>query len=462
MTFRARLVIAATAAVVVAILLASLAAYFATENSLVASLDATLQNQIGSFTNPEIGSLDLAKSFGEAAQAVDTSGQVLGHSNNLSSPLPVGDQVVAVANRKANTYFATVQVNGADWREIVTPAYAKPQVTQGFVIPNFEPIALQVATPLAPVNNQLAHLRVVLGLVAICGVLLAVLLGWLVGRAALRPLNTLTDAVEDVAHTTDVSKRLDEGGVDELGRLRRAFNRLLAALERSRESQRMLMLDTTHELRTPLTSLRTNMEVARRIDELPPEERKVLVDDVLAQMDELTQLVGDMAELSRGELHEAPPEVIRFDQLVEECVSLATTHGRSREINFAVSTSPNCVMGRHDRLVRAVGNLLDNAIKWSPQGGEVEVTCREHTLWVRDHGPGINEQDLPHIFDRFYRAPAARPLPGSGLGLAIVAQVATEEGGTVNAGNAPDGGAYFTLSMPTPPGDAGHHIQILD
>jgi two-component system, OmpR family, sensor histidine kinase MprB len=457
-TFRARLVIAATAAVVVAILLASLATYFATQNSLVASLDATLQNQIGSFTNPQIGSLDLAKSFGEAAQAVDTSGTVLGHSNNLDSPLPVSEQVVAVANRQANTYFATVQVNGAEWREIVTPAYGKPPG----LIPNYEPIALQVATPLAPVNNQLAHLRVVLGLVAICGVLLAVLLGWLVGRAALRPLNTLTDAVEDVAHTTDVSKRLDEGGVDELGRLRRAFNRLLAALERSRESQRMLMLDTTHELRTPLTSLRTNMEVARRIEELPPEERKVLVDDVLAQMDELTQLVGDMAELSRGELHETPPEVIRYDQLVEECVSLATTHGRSREINFAVSTSPNCVTGRHDRLVRAVGNLLDNAIKWSPQGGEVEVTCREHTLWVRDHGPGINEEDLPHIFDRFYRAPAARPLPGSGLGLAIVAQVATEEGGTVNAGNAPDGGAYFTLSMPTPPGDAGHHIQILD
>ena len=344
----------------------------------------------------------------------------------------------------------------------MTPAYVKPQVTSRFVIPNFEPVALQVATPLAPVNNQLAHLRVVLGLVAICGVLLAVLLGWLVGRAALRPLNTLTDAVEDVAHTTDVSKRLDEGGVDELGRLRRAFNRLLAALERSRESQRMLMLDTTHELRTPLTSLKTNMEVARRLEELPPEDRKVLVDDVLAQMDELTQLVGDMAELSRGELHETPPVVIRFDQLVEECVAVATTHGRSREINFAVSTSPNCVMGRHDRLARAVGNLLDNAIKWSPEGGAVEVACQEHTLWVRDHGPGISEQDLPHIFDRFYRAPAARPLPGSGLGLAIVAQVATEEGGSVSAGNAPDGGAYFTLSMPTPPGDTGTTVRLLD
>ena len=116
MTFRARLVIAATVAVVVAILLASLAAYFATQNSLVASLDATLQNQIGSFTNPEIGSVDLAKSFGEAAQAVDSNGQVLGYSDNLTSPLPVDDQVVSVANRKADTYFATVQVKGQDWQ----------------------------------------------------------------------------------------------------------------------------------------------------------------------------------------------------------------------------------------------------------------------------------------------------------------------------------------------------------
>ena len=451
MTFRARLVLAATAAVVVAILLASLAAYFATQNSLLASLDATLQNQVSSNV---INHAENATFFGEAAQIVDQTGTVISHSSNLNSALlPVTARVQAVANGTSGTYFDTVEVNGVDWREIVTP-----QVT----VATNQPVALQVATPLAPVNNQLAHLRWVLGLIAVAGVLLAILLGWMVGRTALRPLNTLTDAVEDVAHTTDVSKRLDEGGVDELGRLRRAFNRLLAALERSRESQRMLMLDTTHELRTPLTSLRTNMEVARRIEELPPEERKVLVDDVLAQMDELTQLVGDMAELSRGELHETPPEVIRFDQLVEECVSLAETHGRSREINFAVSTSPNCVMGRHDRLVRAVGNLLDNAIKWSPQGGEVEVTCREHTLWVRDHGPGISEQDLPHIFDRFYRAPAARPLPGSGLGLAIVAQVATEEGGTVNAGNAPDGGAYFTLSMPIPPGDTDHTIRILD
>ncbi len=458
MTFRARLVVAATVAVVVAILLASLAAYFATQNSLLASLDGTLQNQVNPNVPNSLKDLNDAARLGEAAQAVDTNGQVLGLSNNLTSPLPVDDRVIAVANRTSNRYFATIQVKGADWREIVTPKTILPEAGAAVGVPG----ALQVATPLAPVNDQLAHLRVVLIVVAVCGVLLAVLLGWLVGRAALRPLNTLTEAVEDVAHTTDVSKRLDEGGVDELGRLRRAFNRLLAALERSRESQRMLMLDTTHELRTPLTSLRTNMEVARRIEELPPEERKVLVDDVLAQMDELTQLVGDMAELSRGELHETPPVVIRFDQLVEECVAVATTHGRSREINFVVSTSPNCVMGRHDRLARAVGNLLDNAIKWSPEGGEVEVTCQEHTLWVRDHGPGINEQDLPHIFDRFYRAPAARPLPGSGLGLAIVAQVATEEGGTVNAGNAPDGGAYFTLSMPTPPGDTGPTVRILD
>lgn len=449
-TFRARLVVAAIIAVVVAIILASLAAYFATEHSLVASLDATLENQV---KHDAIQHAQDATNFGEIAQVVNGSGVVVTSSTNVNSaPLPITDQVRAVANGTANAFYATVEVNGSDWRQYVHPAtYSNPNV---FPPQLNVPAALQLATPLAPVNNQLAHLRWVLAVVAICGLVLAIVLGWLVGQTALRPLNSLTEAMEEVAETTDVSKRLEEGGVDELGRVRRAFNRLLAALQRSRESQRLLMLDTTHEIRTPLTSLRTNMEVARRIEELPPEERKVLVDDVLAQMDELTKLVGDMAELSRGELHETPPEVIRLDQLVEECIALAITHGRPRDISFELSIDSTCVMGRYDRVSRAVSNLLDNAIKWSPDGGSVEVTCREQAVWVRDHGPGIAPDDLPHIFDRFYRAPTARSLPGSGLGLAIVAQVAAEEGGAINAGNAPDGGAYLVLSMPAPPGTA--------
>lgn len=437
MTFRGRLVVATTIAVVVAILLASLAAYFATEHSLVASLDATLSRQ-AAFTNAN----DLAIA-GDLHQVVLPNGQVV--SSSFSS-LPIEASVLKVAQGHAAAYFTTVSVQGTPWREYVYPGTITPPSCQ---LPAAcgVPVALQLATALAPVNSQLSNLRLVLGLVAIAGIALAVLLGWLVGRTALQPLNTLTGSVEEMAETTDVSRRLDPGGVDELGRLRRAFNHLLGALERSRESQRLLVQDAAHELRTPLTSLRTNMEVARRLEELPVEDRQVLVDDVLAQLDELTNLVSNLAELARGERHEARRTAVRLDQLVEDSVALAATHGRPRDIRLALSTAPTAVIGRPDRIERAVGNLLDNALKWSPQGGTVEISCQGSAVVVRDHGPGISPEDIPHIFDRFYRAPAARGLPGSGLGLAIVAQVATDEGGAVSVTNAPDGGAIFQLSF---------------
>ena len=216
------------------------------------------------------------------------------------------------------------------------------------------------------------------------------------GRTVLRPLNSLTRTVEELAETTDVARRLDPGGPDELGRLRRAFNRLLVALDTSRESQRQLVLDASHELRTPLTSLRTNMEVARRLDELAPEEREVLIGDVLTQLDELTTLVGDLAELARGEQPQLTAEPIRLDSIVLEAVEVATTHGRSRGVLFDAKVAPTWVSGSSARIGRAVDNLLDNALKWSPDGGVVEVACSGGTLIVRDHGPGRRRQRRRH------------------------------------------------------------------
>jgi two-component system sensor histidine kinase MprB len=264
-------------------------------------------------------------------------------------------------------------------------------------------------------------------------------------------LNSLTRTVEELAETTDVSRRLDPGGPDELGRLRRAFNRLLVALDTSRESQRQLVLDASHELRTPLTSLRTNMEVARRLEELDPEERDVLISDVLTQMDELTSLVGDLAELARGEQPQVTAQPIRLDRVVLEAVEVATTHGRSRGVVFETMVAPTWVSGSSARIERAVDNLLDNALKWSPDDGVVEVTCSDGVLVVRDHGPGVDASDVAFIFDRFYRAPGARGRPGSGLGLAIVAQVARDEGGRVDVYQAQGGGALFRLSLPVVP-----------
>ena len=149
-----------------------------------------------------------------------------------------------------------------------------------------------------------------------------------------------------------------------------------------------------------------------------------------------------------GRAHE-PPEELRLDQLVQEAVERARRHAPATD--FAVTTEPCVVSGSRARLARAVGNLLDNAVKWSPPGGPVEVSVSGGEVTVRDHGPGIADDDLPHVFDRFYRAPAARGLPGSGLGLAIVKHVADAHGGRVAAESAEGGGARLRLSLPLSP-----------
>jgi two-component system sensor histidine kinase MprB len=436
---------ASTVAVVVAVLAASSAAYLAARNTLLNAADNSLQD---------------AASSVKAGQAVNTTSatedQVVTADGTLVSNgnLPVNGQVRLVAAGLAPDFFVTVNVDGNQLRELVQHLPAGTQVNSGALVLN-EGGALQIATLLnaAPALNKLG---VLLGAVALVGVLLALILGWLVARTALVPLNSLTESIEDLADTTDVSRRLTAGGPDELGRLRRAFNRLLEALDSSRRAQSQLVLDASHELRTPLTSLRTNLEVIRRVDELSLEDRSVLVDDVLVQLQELTDLVGDLAELARGDHHPGEREPLRLDDLVAEVVRVQSTHGRSKDVRFELEASECWIEGHAGRLSRAVGNLLDNARKWSPPGLAVQVTCAEGTVVVHDRGPGIAEEDLPHIFDRFYRSPAARGLPGSGLGLAIVAQVVKAEGGTIAAENDPAGGARLSMRFPAvarPPSD---------
>ena len=299
-------------------------------------------------------------------------------------------------------------------------------------------------------DSELKKLALLLGAVAFAGVVLAVALGWLVARTALVPLNSLTDTVEDLAETTDVTRRLSPGRPDELGRLRRTFNRLLEALESSRRAQSQLVLDASHELRTPLTSLRTNLEVIRRVEELSAEDRSVLVDDVLVQLQELTDIVGDLAELARGDRGPASREPLRARP------AGAATRWPCRTRTGGPRT---CTSTSRRRPAGSWAATTDCAVPSAtcsttpasgvPAGEAVAVECHEGTVVVHDHGPGIAEADLPHIFDRFYRSPAARGLPGSGLGLAIVAQVVKAEGGTIVAENDPRGGARMTMRLPT-------------
>ena len=436
MTFRTSLVMASTVAVVVAVLAASSGSYLAARNTLLNAAD----NSLTTAAQKIIAGQLIGTTNASQGQVIESDGAVVSGGG-----LPVDGQIRLVAAGLAPDFFVTVDVDGTELRELIEHLPPGTRVVSGTLEDGG---ALQIAT-LLNVGPELHKLGLLLGAVAVVGVVLAVALGWLVARTALVPLNSLTGTVEDLAETTDVSRRLSPGGPDELGRLRRAFNRLLEALDNSRRAQSQLVLDASHELRTPLTSLRTNLEVIRRVDELSVDDRSVLVDDVLVQLQELTDLVGDLAELARGEQHASAREPIRLDHLVGEAVRVQTTHGRAKEITFELEATECWIEGHADRLSRAVGNLLDNARKWSPAGQSVTVRCTDGLVEVHDRGPGIAPEDLTHIFDRFYRSPAARGLPGSGLGLAIVAQVVKADGGTVWAENDPAGGARLSLRFPT-------------
>jgi two-component system sensor histidine kinase MprB len=267
-----------------------------------------------------------------------------------------------------------------------------------------------------------------------------------VARTALTPVERLTQAAERVAETRDLAHRIDQTGDDELGSLAASFNQMLEALDGSLRAQRQLVADASHELRTPLTSLRTNIEVLARAEDLPDEERAKILSDVTMQLDELTGLLGDLIELARGVEPAFSQEDVRLDTLVVQTVERVQV--RFPDLRFVTEVEPSLVVGTPERLHRAIGNLLDNAAKWSPAGAEVDVRVTGTDVSVRDHGPGIEPEDLPHVFDRFYRAPSARGKPGSGLGLAIVLQIAEAHGGSVAVENAEGGGARFTMRLP--------------
>ena len=308
--------------------------------------------------------------------------------------------------------------------------------------------SLQIARPLTETDRVLSRLAWVL--VAICagGIAIAAAAGRAVARSALTPVRRLTGAAEHVAATQDLSRRID-GGRDELGRLASAFNRMLDALARSRRAQRQLVADASHELRTPLTSMRANLELlaSREGDDLPPAERAALMRDLVGQSEELSVLVGDLVDLARDGQAPGRRDVVRLDEVVRTAVH----RSRLRAPAAAIETGdlePDEAIGDAAMLERAVVNLIDNAVKFSPPGAPVEVSLKGGRVEVRDNGAGISDADLPLVFDRFYRADDARARPGSGLGLAIVRQVAEAHGGSAFAQHAADGGALLVLAIP--------------
>jgi two-component system, OmpR family, sensor histidine kinase MprB len=360
-----------------------------------------------------------------------------GQTITVRPAAPVGQPEIDVANGSSDKSVRTVVESDGTYRVIAVP------LGRG--------LALVIATPMAATLATLHTLGLVSVILGVLGVAIAGTAGFFLGRAALRPVERLTVATEYIARTGDL-RRIEVTGDDELARLTTSFNTMLVALARSQDYQRRLVADAGHELRTPLTSMRTNLDLlAQAMAEpdnprLSAEDRVELMNDVRAQMEELSLLISDLVELSRDERPVHAIEQIDFSEVVERAVQ--RVQRRASSLTYDVQLAPWYLQGDPAALERAVTNLLDNAAKWSPPGGSVTVSLREGALQVSDQGPGIADEDLPHIFERFYRSPEARTMPGSGLGLAIVRQVAENHGGRVAAARAPGGGALLGVWLP--------------
>jgi len=447
MSLRWRMILATSIAVMLAVLVPSMYMYVHLRGDLVSEVDRSLVQRAAGVlrsSGPDgIGPTDADHPQGVPEPGLGETDAYLhvvsgsGTSTSLSGPsivIPVDARTLAVAKGVGAAYASTVTVDGVALRIYTVKSGDS---------------ALQVIRPLTEVENTLKHIKVLLAFILVAGGLLSALLAWLIAATTLSPVRRLTRAAEEVARTQDLSVRIAADRPDELGRLSASMNTMLDSLERSVAAQKQLVADASHELRTPLTSLRTNVEVLGEADNLDPDERRKIVADIVLQTEELSGLVSDLVELARGDsgLAAIEPTDVALDKLVEAAVARAARHYPNLE--FRADLRPLQVRGVAASLDRAVTNLIDNAAKFSPPDGTVFVDIHGRTLSVTDQGPGIPAEDLPHVFDRFYRATTARSVPGSGLGLAIVRQTADAHGAQISAECPPGGGTRMRLVLPS-------------
>lgn len=437
MTFRQRLTLASAAAVAIAVAVASVAVWFVVRSELRRQVDESIVDRVAFVKQiriPVRGGIlpSLRLGPGEPLvyfQIITPDGTVLRTENGPTLAFPPAE----VAQGEAVLDDRTA--DGVHYR-VYTEA-----IGNGYT--------LILARPLTEVDDVLRRLTIVMAFVAGGGVAIAVGLGLVVTRAAAGPVTRLTRAAERVTETGDLSLRIEvpDFPQDEVGRLASRFNAMLGALEGSVAAQRRLVADASHELRTPLTSVRTNIDLLASGRPLEPDDRGRLLSDLRAQLEELTAIVNDLVELARGAEQAPAFGAMRLDEVVRDAVERFERWMPGARVVTALDAAT--ITGDAGRISRAVGNLLDNAVKWSGEDGEIEVSVHGSSVTVRDHGPGFPARDLEHVFDRFYRAAAARGLPGSGLGLAIVRQVAESHGGRAVAENHPEGGAVVRLEFPS-------------
>jgi two-component system sensor histidine kinase MprB len=476
-SLRARMGLAAGVAVALAVIAVSVSAYAGTRSTLLGQIDNSLRGitaQVlhtphgglgpggggGGFTGggPPGGgngiggahrlitgqgcsdgglglSIPSTPAFGGAAgfvQLVKVNGTVCRGASEKPE-IPADPRATALAKSGSGQYSVDKTVDGTAIRVLVTAVRGVG--------------ALEVAQPLTDVNHTLSNELLLMVIIAAAGIALAALLGLLVARTALSPIARFTRQTEAIAAAPALleTERVEVSGNDELARLGRTFNATLDTLEQSVAAQRNLVADASHELRTPIASIRANLQLLREESRLPEADRAALREDMIEELDELTALVSDVVELARGSRPSGEVGDVRLDEIVTSVIE--RTRRRGPELTIEASIEPTLVRGEADRIARAVTNVLDNARKWSPRDGVIEVELHGGTLSVRDHGPGFHDDDLRFVFDRFHRAKDARGKPGSGLGLAIVRQAAEAHGGFAEAGNAPRGGAVLRLGF---------------
>ncbi|MET7904954.1 HAMP domain-containing sensor histidine kinase [Streptomyces sp. NPDC005336] len=355
-------------------------------------------------------------------------------------PLPVGDEdrTTAAAPTPGTVVRRSVGIGGEQYR------MATVAVGDGSG-------AVQVAQQISDTEDLLQELQKRTALFVVAVILAAGLAGWWLAGRITRRLVRLTRLAESVAATGRMEVAVPVTGEDEVGRLGRAFDGMLGRLARSKDDQRRLVQDAGHELRTPLTSLRTNISLLRRFEELPGPAREDLLADLAGETRELTDLVNELVDLAADQRDDEPRTEVSLEAVATTAAALARRR-TGREITVRAEGDPR-VEGRPAALQRAISNLVENAAKFDRDGSEpVEVVVIGRRVEVRDRGPGIAEEDRERVFDRFYRAPPARSLPGSGLGLAIVREVALAHGGTVFARPRPGGGAVLGFTVGADPG----------
>lgn len=447
-SIQARLTLLTALGVALSVLAIGLGTYLTARTSLYSQLDREL-TEVASYALGPV-SADVESMGGLNASALQASNAtlflvradgVVSRVQGLRATVDPGDEEIAIARTQEGYSVRSAPGNdGGTYRLVAFPL----STDSGHY-------AMVIGRPLGPTKETLKNIRELSTIMGAFFAVLAGVFGYSTGRRVMRPLNELSSAVTRVIETD----QLEPIGIytdDELGDLSRSFDTMMASLDKSRERQRRLIADASHELRTPLTSMRTNVELLvadQKSKMLPEEARETILGDVAAQLGEFSSLVGDLVQLSRDEPTPMNPEPVDFATVVDHAVTRAKRRGPT--LFFEVNTEPYFIIGQPDTLGRAVTNLLDNAVKFSPRFGTIHVSLHGGELVIWDEGPGIDEDDLPKIFDRFFRSDKARNTPGTGLGLSIVSHTIEAHGGTVRAENQPGAGARFIVTLPEAP-----------